>query len=202
MHIQGYGFGLFVADYNGREIFWHTGGASGIVSVVCFVPEERLGIAVLVNNDNQNLYNAIRSQVLDAYTGFPYRNRSDWYVKEFNKTMDDTLKTIHHWQERVKGAKPTLPVAAYAGKYENPLYGSLQITTGPAAGQLKLRFLSHPNLTATLSYMDSGEWLLQYDNMEYGIFAIRFDESSGKVRSVTTLASDEVEPIPYRFTKQ
>lgn len=201
-HIEGYGLGLFVADYNGRQIFWHTGGASGIVSVVCFVPEERLGIAVLVNNDNQNLFGALRSQILDAYTGFPYRNRSDWYVKGFNKTMTDTLKTIHNWQARVTGNKPPLALTAYSGKYANPLYGGLEIRSSAGDGKLRLRFLSHPNLTATLSYMDSNEWLLTYDNRMYGIFAIRFDESNGKVKSVTTLASDEVDPTPYLFTKE
>jgi CubicO group peptidase (beta-lactamase class C family) len=47
VHFRGYGLGLNAADYNGRAIYWHTGGAAGMVSNVCFVPEERLGIAIL-----------------------------------------------------------------------------------------------------------------------------------------------------------
>ena len=50
IHFRGYGLGIFAADYNGRQIYWHTGGASGMVSNVCFVPEENLGIAILTNN--------------------------------------------------------------------------------------------------------------------------------------------------------
>jgi CubicO group peptidase (beta-lactamase class C family) len=61
-HIIGYGLGLLVGDYNGRQVYWHTGGAAGMVSNVCFVPEERLGIAILTNNDNQNFYGALRAQ--------------------------------------------------------------------------------------------------------------------------------------------
>src|SRR4029077_1916925 len=34
-HIRGYGLGLLSADYNGRQVFWHTGGAGGMVSNVC-----------------------------------------------------------------------------------------------------------------------------------------------------------------------
>ena len=103
-----------------------------MVSVVCFVPEEHLGLAVLTNNDNQNLFGALRVQILDAYTGMPYINRSKQYLRSFNATMKDTLKTIHAWQDRVKGATPSLPLSAYAGHYTNALYGSLDITVSPS----------------------------------------------------------------------
>ena len=46
-HFQGYGLGLFMQDYAGKQIYWHTGGAGGMVSNVCFVPEVKLGIAIL-----------------------------------------------------------------------------------------------------------------------------------------------------------
>jgi CubicO group peptidase (beta-lactamase class C family) len=54
MNFRGYGLGIFTGDYNGKQIYWHTGGASGMVSNICFVPEQNLGIAILTNNDNQS----------------------------------------------------------------------------------------------------------------------------------------------------
>ncbi len=68
--------GLFVSDYAGRQVYWHTGGAGGMVSIVSFIPEERLGIAILTNNDNQALFTALRNQIMDAYFHVPYVNRS------------------------------------------------------------------------------------------------------------------------------
>jgi hypothetical protein len=201
-HIVGYGLGLLVGDYNGRQVFWHTGGAAGMVSVVCFVPEERLGIAVLTNNDNQSLYGALRTQVLDAYTGMPYLNRSRKYLADFNNTMNDTLKTIHGWQARVKGTAPSLPLTAYVGHFTNGLYGSLDINLAADKKNLVVKFNSHDHLTATLSYMDSKEWLLQYDNIEYGIFSVQFKISGNKVISIETKESDFVEEDPYVFVKQ
>ena len=65
-HFTAYALGLFTADYEGREIYWHTGGAGGMVSNVCFVPEENLGIAILTNNDNQSFFEALRYQILDS----------------------------------------------------------------------------------------------------------------------------------------
>ena len=173
-----------------------------MVSVVCFVPEERLGIAVLTNNDNQSLYGALRAQVLDAYSGMPYQNRSKKYLADFNSTMADTLKTIHGWQARVKGTAPSLPLSAYTGHYTNELYGSLDIKLATDKKNLAVKFNSHKNLTATLSYMDSNEWLLQYENIEYGIFSVQFKISGNKVLSIETKESDFVEEDPYTFVKQ
>lgn len=201
-HFAGYGLGVIAGDYNGRQVFWHTGGAAGMVSVVCFVPEERLGMVVLTNNDNQSLFGALRNQVLDAYTGMPYQNRSRKSLAAFNKIMADTLKTIHEWQARVKGMAPSLPLSAYTGHYTNAMYGSLDIKPAADKKNLVVTFNSHDNLTATLSYMDSNEWLLQYDNIEYGIFAVKFRISGSKVISIETRESDFVEEDPYVFEKQ
>ncbi|HWC54447.1 MAG TPA: serine hydrolase domain-containing protein, partial [Chitinophagaceae bacterium] len=44
MHMRMYGLGVFMTDYAGKQVFWHTGGAFGMVTNVCFVPEENLGI--------------------------------------------------------------------------------------------------------------------------------------------------------------
>jgi hypothetical protein len=157
---------------------------------------------VLTNNDNHNLYGALRAQILDAYTGMPYLNRSRKYVAGFNKTMEDTLKTIHSWQARVKGIAPSLPLSAYVGHYTNGMYGSLDIKLAADKKNLQVKFNSHDHLTATLSYMDSNEWLLQYDNIEYGIFSVRFKISGNKVLSIETKESDFVEEDPYVFVKQ
>jgi len=199
-HFRGYGLGLFAADYNGRQIYWHTGGAAGMVSNVCFVPEERLGIAILTNNDNQSLFEALRYQVLDAYLGVPYVNRSDFFLRNFRVEMKDQLAEIAQWEARVKKEKTPLPLAAYTGTYTNTLYGSITVTAKD--NRLLIRFNTHKNLTAVLEYMDNNEWLLRYDNIEYGIFATKFKTEGQKVVSLDIRANEFVEEDPYTFTKK
>jgi len=199
MHFRGYGLGVFGADYNGRQIYWHTGGAGGMVSNVCFVPEEKLGIAILTNNDNQNFFEALRYQILDAYLGVPYVNRSQQQLKGFKGEMKAQVAEIAQWRSRVKGAKPALPLSAYTGVYTNQLYGNITITQ--TGNQLKIDFATKPDLSATLSFMDNDEWLMEYNNIEYGIFTIKFDIVNGKVRSVTTKQNEFVEYDPYTFIK-
>ena len=200
IHIRGYGLGLFCADYNGRQIYWHTGGAGGMVSNVCFVPEEKLGIAILTNNDNQNFFEALRYQVLDAYLGVAYINRSQQQLTGFRKDMDDQVKEIEGWRSRVKGNKPTLAFPDYAGVYTHELYGTISITQ--KGNQLLIKFNTHNDLTATLDYMDKDEWLLQYNNIEYGIFIAKFNLANNKVQSVKIKVNDFVEFDPYLFIKK
>jgi CubicO group peptidase (beta-lactamase class C family) len=198
-HIVGYGLGVLNADYNGRQIYWHTGGAGGMVSNVCFVPEEKLGIAILTNNDNQEFFEALRYQVLDHFLGVPYTNRSAAFLDRFNQEMNKSLGEIEGWKARVKGSAPPLPPASYAGHYLNPLYGSMDVRV--QGNRLLLTFNGHDHLSATADYMDQGAWLLRYDNIEYGIFSIGFQGEAGKEMSVSIKANDFVEYDPYIFTR-
>ena len=200
MHIRGYALGLNVADYNGRQVYWHTGGAGGMVSNVCFIPEEKLGIAILTNNDNQNFFELLRYQVMDAYLGVPYINRSLSQLTAFNEEMQKQVSEINSWKARIKGNKPELPLPSYAGVYTNQLYGN--ITISQVGNQLKINFAAKPDLSATLNYLDNDEWLMQYNNIEYGIFTVKFDIANGKVRSITTKQNEFVEYDPYVFTKK
>jgi len=200
IHFRAYGLGLFMADYNGRQVFWHTGGAGGMVSNVCFVPEEKLGIAVLTNNDNQGFFEALRYQILDSYLGVPYVNRSLQQLWGFRRDMKEQVDEISGWKARVKGQKPELPLSAYTGSYKNELYGKILISQ--TGDKLKITFPVKPDLSATLDYLDNGEWLMQYNNIEYGIFTIRFDVDKGKVKSVTTKQNEFVEIDPYVFVKE
>ena len=200
MHFRGYGLGVYGADYNGRAIYWHTGGAAGMVSNVCFVPEERLGIAILTNNDNQSFFEALRYQILDAYLGVPYVNRSLQQLNLFQRNMKEELDSIAVLKARVKKSAPKLPVSSYAGTYNNELYGDIVIRQ--VGNQLKIEFGIKPDLTATLDYMDRDEWLLQYSNIEYGIFSTKFKIENGKVISVMIKANDFVELDPYEFVKK
>jgi len=178
----------------------HTGGAGGMVSVVCFIPEEHLGMAILTNNDNQDFYVLLRQQIIDAYLGMPYHNVSEIGFGFFNKVMQDTLARINGWKERVKGVAPPLPLAAYCGHYTNQLYGSMDISQ--KGGSLAIKFNGHAHLTATLDYMDKDEWLLRYDNILYGIYSTKFKVVKGKVVSLETKQSDFVEIDPYTFVKE
>ena len=200
IHFRGYGLGIFAADYNGKQMYWHTGGASGMVSNVCFVPEEKLAIAILTNNDNQNFFEALRYQILDSYLGVNYVNRSQQQLPLFMQGEKKSVNDVLALQARQKNNTPTLPLENYVGTYENELYGKIIVTQ--EENYLSIKFKSHDNLTATVKYLDKNEWMITYNNILYGIFPLKFKIEKEKVVSVDIKANDFIEYDAYTFLKQ
>ncbi|MDO7877105.1 serine hydrolase [Hymenobacter sp. ASUV-10] len=201
-HFRTYGLGVFAADYNGRQIYWHTGGANGFVTNVCFVPEESLGLAVLTNQDNQSFFEALRYQLLDAYLGVPYVDRSRQLYKLGQPGRDETARDIAAQATRV-AKKNKLPrkLAAYAGSYEHPLYGPITVAA-QGKQQLLIRFSHHPKLIATLDYMDGEQFRCTYSNAAYGIFPAIFAVENGAVKTLEIRVNDGLEQDPYLFSRQ
>ncbi|HWB26883.1 MAG TPA: serine hydrolase [Chitinophagaceae bacterium] len=199
-HYVGYGLGVFQCDYAGRQVFWHTGGAFGFVTNTCFVPEENLAITILTNNDNQDFFEDLRYQILDAYLGVKYVNHSAQQLPHFIAGEKKTIAATNNLQARVKGATPPLPLASYTGTYTNELYGPITISTNK--NDLSIKFEGHSDLTAKLQYMDGDEWLITYSNPAFGIFPLQFKTEGNKVVSVDIKANDFVEFDPYTFIKQ
>ena len=198
-HYYGYGLGVFMSDYGGKQVYEHTGGADGFVTNTCFVPEENLGIAIFTNNDNQSFFEMLRYQVLDAYLGLPYRNYSNLTLGNFMEGRKQLLTELDGYKERVNNKKPPFSLSAYTGAYTNPVFGNMSIRI--IGGDVVVKFSQH-NLAATLQYMNNNEWLITYNNPAYGIFPVHFVTDGSKVVSVDIKVNDFLEYDAYTFTKQ
>ncbi|MDQ2792806.1 MAG: serine hydrolase [Bacteroidota bacterium] len=200
-HFRTYGLGVYSADYNARQIFWHTGGANGFVTNVCFVPEENLGLAVLTNQDNQSFFEALRYQLLDAYLGVPYVDRSRQLYGFAKAGNAETAKAVAGLAARVaKKNKPARSLKDYAGTYTHPVYGP--ITVEPKGRQLLVRFSHHPTLTTTLDYMDGDTFRSTFSNAAYGVFPAAFTVDGGQVKTLEIRMNDGLEQDPYVFSKE
>jgi len=199
-HFRAYGLGENMTDYNGRQVYWHTGGAFGFVTNVCFVPEEKLGITILTNNDNQNFFEALRYQILDAYLGVAYTNRSKFQMGFAIQGKSDRDKTMAAMKERVaRKNRPDNP-DQFVGDYYNELYGQISISRD--GDRLKMTFSKHPSLVANLEYMDNNSFMMTYSNIAYGVFPANFKTGDGKVNAVEIKMNDFVEFDPYTFYKK
>jgi CubicO group peptidase (beta-lactamase class C family) len=204
MHFQAYGLGLYTADYNGRQIYWHTGGADGFVSGVCFVPEAGLGIAILTNQDNQAFFEMLRYQLLDAYLGVPYVDRSKQALAPTRAAEATEARDRAALNDRVaKGRDGALPreLKNYVGTYQHPLMGLITVT---AVGKrdLNITFPNLPGLTAKLEWLQGEEWLLTYSNPAYGRYPATFAAEGQRIGALTIKVNDFLEYDPYTFTKR
>lgn len=200
MHMRMYGLGLFMTDYAGRQVYWHTGGAFGFVTNVCFVPEEGLGITILTNNDNQSFFEALRYQILDAYMNVPYTDRSKYQYGFFvqgKKSIDDELEAMKVRVERHN--QPIADLEHYTGDFYNTLFG--KITIAKSGNMLVCHFDHHPDLIGYMEYMDNNEFRMTYSNIGFGIYPAKFSLTDGKATSVIIKTNDFLESDAYLFAK-
>lgn len=200
-HIRTYGLGWQVEDYAGRLLVSHTGGVNGFVTSTCFLPEERLGIAVFTNTDNNYLYEALKYQIIDSYLKMPYRNYSTMFY-EFRKDEISQMKDfIDKENSLVKTfPQPEFPLVMYSGTYVNNIYGQIEIKL--EENQLNIYFEHHPFLKATLTPRGGSSFLCTYNHPGYGIKIIEFSTQDGEINSVTIKVNDSIDFMPYEFVKK
>jgi CubicO group peptidase (beta-lactamase class C family) len=146
----GYGLGWALRDYRGRKLVTHGGSLPGYTSRVTLVPEERLGIVVLTNAESAAVA-AISWTLLDRWLG---ADAFDW-IAAYRKLEREEAGEVaeaerEHAEKRRHGTRPSLPLAAYAGSYEDDWYGKLEIRE--AGGKLVLRFAHSPALAGELAH--------------------------------------------------
>ncbi|WP_332369811.1 serine hydrolase [Spirosoma telluris] len=197
------GFGKF--DYANHAVFSHAGACGGYRSNTTIVPEENLAIVILTNQDNHNFHEALRFQILDSFLHVPYTNRDQYYFQRSQARNQANQKEIKELEARVaKNESITPSLTAYAGIYENPLYGKLTITSELAKSgkqTLVMRLEHHTNLVASLDYMDNQTFRLTFSNVRFGVFPVVFTLENGAVKSLELKGTDFVDNDVYIFKK-
>ncbi|SEO55424.1 CubicO group peptidase, beta-lactamase class C family [Luteibacter sp. UNC138MFCol5.1] len=184
-NFSGYGEGWFVSDYRGHKLVWHTGGWPGMVSRLTMVPDLRLGVVVLTNQESGAAFQAVTMRALDAFMDAPVK---DWIaayaasVKKAEGNADDSMKK--HEAARMKGAKPSLPLDGYAGTYRDPWYGDVKVAK--QGGKLVMSFTKTAQLTGTLEPWQHDTFVAHWDDRSLnGDAFVNFVlDPDGKVREV------------------
>jgi CubicO group peptidase (beta-lactamase class C family) len=196
-----YGLGWFLQDYAGHRIVMHDGGVTGYVSSVTLVPQDKLGIIILTNTDQNALYEALRWEIMDAYFKLPYRNYSDSYLSNFKKNTAEEQKLIRRQRDSVAlNPKPALSVNSYTGRYNHPLYGNMEITRGEN-NDLEARFEHHNRMFVKLQPVGGNRFFATFSDAIYGKTVFPFTVQGGRVTAVKIKVADFVETDPYEFKK-
>jgi CubicO group peptidase (beta-lactamase class C family) len=155
------GLGWFLRDYRGHKIVTHTGGLTGMVSRVTLVPDLKLGIVVLTNQQDDGAYQAMSYRILDAYLGAP---PTDWIepFREFEETRRRASAVAEEEQRRTRAAHstPSLPLARYAGTYRDAWYGD--VTVHRDGDGLWLQFGRTPLLVGDLEHWQDDTFVVRW----------------------------------------
>jgi len=185
-NFSGYALGFGVRDYRGYKVVSHTGGLPGYVSRVAMIPELRVGVSVLTNQESGAAFNSISQHVLDYYAGAP---PFDW-IAAFKKVEARTQTQIESQEAQAAGARepssgPSLPLAKYAGTYTDDWYGDVVISN--ESGRLAIRFARTPDLTGTLEHWQHDTFVAKWKDRElradaFVTFALNPDGSIERVK--------------------
>ena len=170
-----YGLGWMLREYRGFKTAEHTGGLPGYVSQVFLIPEKRLGVVVLTNQEAGGMFSAVTYRILDRYLGI---EDYDW-MKAFADQAEARKKAGAEAEKKLVAArpadsKPSLPVESYAGTYADAWYGDISIAWEQS--RLVMRFSHTPGLTGDLEH-----W--QYDT-----FKVRWRDRSLAADAFVTFA--------------
>jgi CubicO group peptidase (beta-lactamase class C family) len=136
--LQSYGLGFQLSMYEGRRVSQHGGATDGMNTTLWLLPEENLGVVVTTNTFN-NFMTALAQRVVDRYLGIEDRPHDQRvrasYLAAFERARV-TREAIHDARET--GTAPSVPLAAFTGRFEDPLYGEADVRLED--GRLVLRF--------------------------------------------------------------
>ena len=191
--LSAYALGWTVEDYRGHKIVQHAGFVFGAKAVVVLVPDENLGIALMVNSEDGAPRWSLVYQLLDHYLGLP---PVDWDAR-YRETVDlivngglAALKSLP--ADPGSGPGPSLPLARYAGVYRDAWYGTVTITQ--AGEGLRIQFQRAPSMRGTLEHVRYDTFRTRFDNRNiedaYVSFALEPDGSirEARLKAVSPLA--------------
>ena len=159
-----YGLGWFLSNVNGNFQATHTGGLSGIVTQVTILPDMKLGIIVLTNQQSGAAFNAITNSIKDGYLGIKGLNR----IKTYNnarlareKQADEMVAKV--WADitatqKLASAKPDLK--NYYGTFNDAWFG--EVTISEVNGKMHFQAKNAPKLRGDMTYYKGNTFIVKW----------------------------------------
>ncbi len=135
-----YGLGWFIDGYRGHVRVHHGGNIDGYSALVTMLPNERLGVAVLVNQNGSALPGLVAQDVFDSMLEL---ERDEDRAQETLDAMQEQDQAMEQSRkaalaERVPDTAPARPLSAYTGLYAHDGYGKIEITQAGDSLQFRL----------------------------------------------------------------
>jgi len=145
-NVSSYAMGWIVSDYRGTLLVSHGGALNGFRTQVALLPRLHAGVVVLANAGRGQGVTAARNAILDELLGLPPAR--DWnayyHEAEAKSQQKQAAARAEREAKRPRDTHPSLELGAYAGSYEQPGYGPIQIEAGPDGLSLRWRRVTIP----------------------------------------------------------
>ena len=127
-----YGMGRTISSYRGHLLAVHGGDLPGFHSQVSIMPNDSIGVIVLVIGDHvAPMYNGLTYNIYERLLGLsltPWSERLN-QIRLKNKAAGTKARAVAD-VGRIPGTKPSHPLDDYVGEFVHPGYGVVTVTRG------------------------------------------------------------------------
>ena len=199
----GYGLGWFLSDVKGHKQVQHTGGLIGTVTQFTLIPDMKLGIVVLTNQQSGEAFNTITNTVKDSYLGIEDRNWLKTYgdrMKKMEEAFDKQKKDAFAKSEAFKKDKNLQPKAEqFVGTYNDTWFGD--VTIAKEGNSYRINCKNSPRLKGELLPYSNNTFIIKWDDRSYDADAfliLNYDEN-GKAESAKMKAISDITDFSFDF---
>lgn len=201
VHFSSYGLGFFLSDVKGKLQATHTGGLEGMVTQITLIPEIKLGIIVLTNQQEGGAFVSISNQIKDGYLG---ATGIDWHAVLLTnrnnqlaaaKKITDSINT-----EITKAASSNSQNwKNYLGVYRDNWMGDMTIYTKEGKPWLSMK--RSPKLTGQLYPYKGNTMVVRWNDrsMDADAFVSVSLDEEGKGKSISMRAISPLTDFSYDF---
>ncbi len=202
-HFASYGLGWFLSDVKGYKQVTHTGGLAGIVTQITLLPELKLGIIVLTNQQSGAAFTAITNTIKDSYLGIKGADRVKQMHDGVVKSEADAKKiTDSIWagiaaQQKISGAK--VDMSNFIGTYKDEWFG--EVTISVKNGQPWFDSKLSPKLSGVLLPFKGSTFVAKWNDRSMDADAyIRFElDENGKASGFKMAAISPLTDFSFDF---
>ncbi|AQX11183.1 serine hydrolase [Elizabethkingia meningoseptica] len=202
-HFYGYGMGWFLSDVKGHLQVQHTGGLIGTVTQFTLIPDMKLGIVVLTNQQSGAAFNTITNTVKDSYLGVADRDWLKTYgdrMAKVNASYDKEKKEVF---AKVETARKNIQHLAkpeqFTGTYNDTWFGDVVIKK--EGTKYLISCVNSPRLKGELLPYSYNTFVAKWDDRSYDADAyiiFNFDEN-GKAQSAKMKPVSGVTDFSFDF---
>lgn len=198
-----YGLGWFLDAVNGKLQVSHTGGLSGIVTQVTLIPELKLGIIVLTNQESGAAFTAITNTIKDGYFGIKGKDRIAAYkaIVAANEAEDKegTDKVWAAVAAQMKKNTQKADLGIYEGSFTDPWFG--EVTIKNQGNQLFFQSVNSPKLGGQMIFYKGNTFVVKWTDrsMHADAFVIFTLGKDGKASGIKMEAVSPATDFSYDF---
>lgn len=166
-HFAAYGIGWGLSDVKGYKQVAHTGGLLGMVTQVTLIPEIKLGIIVLTNQESGAAFTSITNTIKDSYLGMPVIDRvKETHERQLKRDAENDKEVAEVWKaiEAQQKSKTSnrIDQSIYLGTYRDNWFGEVSIRA--EHGKMIFSAKRSPALTGEMQFYKGNTFIVRWND--------------------------------------